>query len=51
MFYWRFKTGNYTLNHGLAENLDDKCNEILASCDAGMFHFKTHWTHQNDLRK
>lgn len=28
------QSGNYTLNHGLAENLDDKCNEILESCDS-----------------
>ena len=38
-----FQSGNYTLNHGLAENLDEKCNELIESCDSGEFHAHVSW--------
>ena len=28
-------SGNYTLSHGLAENLDERYSEILNSCNSG----------------
>ena len=39
------------MNHGLAKNLDDKCNELLESCNSGELKNASNYLSMSQFQK